>query len=76
MSHLLQLEKISGNDPGKLGIISHLYDNELNFMSVEADAELEVGEEYILTLKYTGYLNTNMRGFYRSSYENENGETV
>lgn len=34
------------------------------------------GDDYLLTISYTGILHDDMRGFYRSSYKNDKQQTV
>ncbi|XP_012288916.1 aminopeptidase N [Orussus abietinus] len=50
----------------------HSYDPKRQFLNLELEKSLEPGE-YTLELKYTGKLNDELNGFYRSSYVNENG---
>ena len=48
-------------------ILSH--DAELEFLIIELrSSRLNKGTNYQLTIKFTGVLNDQLRGFYRSSY--------
>ncbi|PAV59165.1 hypothetical protein WR25_24593 [Diploscapter pachys] len=49
------------------------YSQKTNMLTVHLPKKLDP-QEVTLTIKYTGELNDKMRGFYRSSYKNANGE--
>ncbi|XP_015604744.1 aminopeptidase N-like [Cephus cinctus] len=64
----------SGNKNHK--IASHTYDTKKQFLILNFATHLPTGY-YTLHLKYVGILdNETLNGFYRSSYINDNGETV
>ena len=42
-------------------------------ITIQMDKELEVGKNYKVVIEFISTLNTDLRGFYRSSYD-ENGE--
>lgn len=47
-----------------------------DFLVIELGKELQVGQQLVTTIEYRGYLNEkDMRGFYRSSYIDEDGQT-
>lgn len=47
-----------------------------DFLVIELGKELQVGQKLLTTIEYRGYLNEkDMRGFYRSSYIDEDGQT-
>ncbi|CAH0605719.1 unnamed protein product [Chrysodeixis includens] len=50
-------------------IVRHVEDVERNFHILNLGSSLEPGKQYILTITYTGLLNDNLHGFYRSSYD-------
>jgi aminopeptidase N len=55
----------------------HQYDPTLEFLTVQTRSGfLLEHEEYILELDYTATLRSDDQGFYRSSYVNEQGQTV
>ncbi|XP_015606016.1 aminopeptidase N [Cephus cinctus] len=56
-------------------ISNHTYDLTRHFLMINTATVLAPGN-YTLNIKYIGNLNNAMRGFYRSSYINDNGETV
>lgn len=53
--------------------ISHDYDNVGEFLNILTSESLKAGEKYILEIAYVGELRNDRSGFYRSSYENEEG---
>lgn len=50
--------------------------DENGLIEFKFDSELRVGGEYSITFHYEGSLETDMSGFYRSSYKDENGKDV
>lgn len=56
----------------KLKIVSTTYDNVTDKYSLTLDRALRQGRDYYLTFEYTGHLQTDMHGFYSSSYEENN----
>lgn len=48
--------------------------NDREIITLVLKSTLLVGRKYKITIKFISYLNTDLRGFYRSSYE-ENGVT-
>ncbi|XP_027211488.2 aminopeptidase N [Penaeus vannamei] len=56
------------------GIKMHEYDNYREFYIAHLDKELQQGEKYVLSMEFLGYLNDQLRGFYRSSYKDEDGK--
>ncbi|CAH1647271.1 unnamed protein product [Spodoptera littoralis] len=57
------------DDDHLIYIVRQLEDIPRNFHILTLGSSLEVGKQYILSIKYTGILNDNLHGFYRSSYE-------
>lgn len=57
--------------------INYKLDEETNFLIIQRkeNKTIEKGD-YTLTIKYIGILNNEMRGFYRSSYINEEGKRM
>ncbi|XP_047482307.1 aminopeptidase N-like isoform X1 [Penaeus chinensis] len=58
--------------PG-VGITKHSYDNERQFYIAELGEDLVVGQKYVLSMEFEGYLNDQLHGFYRSTYKAEDG---
>jgi len=50
------------------------YDEDTQVTKVDFDQKIAAGSKAQLIQKFTGTLNDNMAGFYRSSYKGENGE--
>ncbi|KAJ8727733.1 hypothetical protein PYW07_001852 [Mythimna separata] len=57
------------DDDHSIYIVRKFEDAPRNFYSLTLGTTLLVGRQYILSIKYTGLLNDNLHGFYRSSYE-------
>lgn len=51
------------------------YDEIREFYKLSLTNECTLNEKYILTIDYVGKISTNLYGFYRSSYVDENGVT-
>jgi hypothetical protein len=64
--------------------VYHEYDNVTHFCIIKIDKDgnedeegiFKTNEEYIIAINYTGHHRDDMYGFYRSSYKDENGDTV
>lgn len=64
--------KFYGNEDGKQVIVTRrTEDPETHFQIVYLAEMLEIGKQYVLNISYTGILNDNLHGFYRSSYEDK-----
>lgn len=55
-----------------IGITRRTEDLVRQFRILMLSEKLKQGEKYILNITYTGILNDNLHGFYRSSYEEHN----
>lgn len=49
-------------------ILDQMNDTARQFHVVQTDELLRAEKQYIVYLKFVGYLNDNLQGFYRSSY--------
>ncbi|XP_047471492.1 aminopeptidase N-like [Penaeus chinensis] len=58
----------------QVGIMSQNYDPVRQFYVARTEEELTKGETYTLQMEFLGYLNDQLRGFYRSTYKDNNGE--
>ncbi|KAL7640964.1 UNVERIFIED_CONTAM: hypothetical protein RMT77_008101 [Armadillidium vulgare] len=56
-------------------IKSHKYDHERQFYIAQLGESLKKDKIYVISMDFVGYLNTQLRGFYRSSYKDKNGKT-
>ncbi|XP_064114526.1 aminopeptidase N-like isoform X2 [Macrobrachium nipponense] len=63
------------DNPGHSGlkIVKHEYDHEREFYIAHLEEPLEQGQYYVLSMNFLGYLNDKLKGFYRSSYKDEEG---
>ena len=57
----------------QINILKQTYDNQHQFYHAHLQQPLIKGCRYVLSMKFTGYLNDKLRGFYRSSYSDSNG---
>lgn len=64
--HEVKLYKEGGNE---INILKRIEDPPLNFHTIMLEERLEAGKQYVMNITYTGILNDNLHGFYRSSYE-------
>ena len=71
----LSLTGVSDSSFGELKAFRWSNDFTREFFVADLTKELKAGESYRLFMKYTGYLQDDDRGFYRSSYT-RNGATV
>lgn len=51
-----------------LKILEQANDTAREFYIVKTGETLKAGKQYVVTLKFIGYLNDYLQGFYRSSY--------
>lgn len=52
-----------------VALLPYTYDVVTNFLTISTDeTDLEVGDKLILNIEYSGTMDTNRRGLYRSSY--------
>lgn len=60
----------------KFSIVNNPYNPENNVLSLETFENFTLGDDYRLNLKFSGKLrpNTDMRGFYKSSYIEDDGK--
>lgn len=58
----------------EIRIVSLTNDTRTHKYTLFLEKPLPLNENYVLSIQFVGYLSTNMRGFYRSSYQ-ENGTT-
>lgn len=74
--------KVTQVTDGKEFSAVYEYDNVTHFCVIKIDSEedeniiFKENEEYIITINYKGYHRSDMYGFYRSSYQDEDGNTV
>ncbi|XP_042228344.1 aminopeptidase N-like [Homarus americanus] len=54
-------------------ITHHTYDQERQFYIASLSEPLEAGTSYVLTMAFLAHLNTQLNGFYKSQYKDEDG---
>ncbi|XP_047471569.1 aminopeptidase N-like isoform X2 [Penaeus chinensis] len=62
-----------GVEQRQVGIKSQNYDPVRQFYVARTEEELTKGERYTLQMEFLGYLNDQLRGFYRSTYKDVDG---
>jgi hypothetical protein len=56
-------------------VIDHVYNKDAQTYSLILDHQLIPGGKYQLYIKFLGYINDHLQGFYRSSYfDHETGQ--
>ncbi|XP_069957724.1 aminopeptidase N isoform X2 [Cherax quadricarinatus] len=71
--HHRLIDKDNQEGAADLVIKKHEYDNEREFYVAHLEEALQQGHKYILSMEFTGFLNDNLRGFYRSTYRDAAG---
>ena len=57
-------------------IIRQEFNLEYQYYIATLDQPLKQDTIYVLVMNYIGFLNEDLKGFYRSSYTNDDGDTV
>ncbi|KAK8396295.1 hypothetical protein O3P69_005380 [Scylla paramamosain] len=65
-----------GEQGEEVVVSSHEYDQVKEWYVAHLARELQVNDTVILSMSFTGLLNDQLKGFYRSTYTLPNGETV
>lgn len=55
---------------------SSVYDDTHEFLIIKLDDKLKKGNKYLLTVSYSGVVNDQLRGFYRSRSADKNGNLM
>ncbi|XP_015517541.2 uncharacterized protein LOC107222622 [Neodiprion lecontei] len=69
------LTKLVNQNGSSINVTSHTYDTAEQFLIIGVASQLSIGN-YTLSFTYVGVLDSDMYGFYRSSYTNASGDTV
>ncbi|XP_065349190.1 aminopeptidase Ey-like [Cloeon dipterum] len=56
---------------GDKEIIGHEFDTRNEFYIINLKEELKSGSKYLIEIPFKGYLTTNLKGYYRSSYQDK-----
>ena len=65
-----------GGQGEEVVVSSHTYDPEKEWYVAHLANQLQVNDTVVLSMRFTGFLNDKLKGFYRSTYTMPNGETV
>ena len=56
-------------------IDDHAFDKDLEFYILNLDKPIVKGNVYRVSMQFVAKITDDLRGIYRTNYENENGET-
>lgn len=70
---VVQVYTVGGQE---VGVTEHVEDPVKEWYVAKLDRQLMVTQRVIISMDFTAYLNDQLRGFYKSSYVNTEGETV
>ncbi|KAA0202058.1 hypothetical protein HAZT_HAZT000631 [Hyalella azteca] len=70
------LTKVSSSSKTTDVTLNYSYNPEFQFLIVNTERQLLREEVYVFSVNFVGNLNDQLRGFYRSSYFDENGTEV
>ncbi|KAG0720640.1 Aminopeptidase Ey [Chionoecetes opilio] len=73
---LTEEEEEEEGEGEEVTVTRHEYDLEKQWYVAHLAEELQVGQRVVLAMAFTGLLNDKMKGFYRSSYDTPEGDTV
>ena len=57
-----------------IGVTGHEFDTMRDFYIIKLEKPIVDGNIYLLYIDFVSKLNDGLKGFYRSTYENEKGE--
>ena len=75
---LVLVEEFSSSDDEKLRDIEigeHAFDKDREFYILNLEKSIVKGNVYRVSMQFVAKITHNLRGFYRSNYENDSGET-
>lgn len=59
-----------------LKVSQHKYDKDREFYIAMLDEQMEKGKKYVIKIDFVAILRNGLKGFYRSTYKNAEGEDV
>lgn len=68
----IMISDIASQEP--IGVMNLMVEDDRQIITIELDSQLMSGRQYKISMNFVAVLNDELRGFYRSTYE-ENGET-
>ena len=63
-----------GNKLYEIGVLDHEFDNDREFYITKLSKGITKGNQYRISIDFVSALGDNLKGFYRSSFKNEDGE--
>ncbi|CAL4093881.1 unnamed protein product, partial [Meganyctiphanes norvegica] len=72
----IKLIQSDAMEKDEIDISSHTYDSQREFYIANLAESLIPGQNYTIKMNFTGLLNDQLRGFYRSIYTNEADEEI
>ena len=70
-----EFSSIDGEKPRDMEIDDHVFDEEREFYILNLDKSIVKENVYRVSMQFVAKITDNLRGMYRSNYEDENGET-
>lgn len=61
------------DDNATINVIDWKYDNQTDLLDLRVSSEFQIGKNYSLSIHYQGNLKSNNVGFYKSYYNDVNG---
>jgi len=65
----------NGNKLGEISVQGHEYDKDREFYITKLNKVITKGNKYRMSMDFISHLNDNLKGFYRSNFKNEEGQT-
>ena len=59
---------------GEMKVIGYEFDNDREFYVLKLDKKITEGNVYRVEMNFVSELNDELKGFYRSTYMNDNGD--
>ena len=64
----------NGNKLYEIGVLDYEFDNDREFYITKLSKGITKGNQYRISIDFVSALGDNLKGFYRSSFKNEDGE--
>ena len=65
----------NGKKIADISVQGHEYDKDREFYITNLNKAIKKGNKYRISMEFVSSLNDNLKGFYRSNFKNEDGET-
>ena len=73
VNHLFHFLTRSPDDPTEFGILHHDFDEDREFYVAHLDHLMISGRDYMIRINFVSQLTDGLKGFYRSGYQDEEG---